>query len=99
MLIGAVFLLAASGCQAFDTRKAAKVVQRQNAQQQGTIGVATQEADGTYVLQLRTPPHSGVVGDALVRYPRDDTHYAQVARHIGSIPIGKWVPVKPFPDQ
>ena len=63
-----------------------------------TIGVATQEADGTIVLQLRTPADSGMAGQALVRYPRSDPNYAAVARHVGPIPKGGSVFVRPFPE-
>lgn len=68
-------------------------------QEDEIIGVAMQEADGTIVLQLRTPSDSGIVGDALIRYPRDNPDYATVARHVGPIPKGGSVMVKRFPDQ
>lgn len=63
-----------------------------------TIGVATQEADGTIVVQLRTPSDSGMVGDAIVRYPPGDPNYAVVSRHIGPIPKGGSVFVKRFEE-
>lgn len=66
--------------------------------QEQTIGVATQDADGTIVLQLRTPAESGIVGDALVRYRPDDPNYPAVAKHVGPIPKGGSVLVKPFPE-
>ncbi len=63
-----------------------------------TIGIATQEADGAIVLQLRAPSDGGPVGDALVRYLPRDPHYAVVAKHVGPIPKGGSVPVKRFGD-
>jgi hypothetical protein len=78
--------------------KAAKVDQAHKEQQEETIGVATREADGTYVLQLRATSSSGAIGQSLMRYKRGDKGYDEVARHVGSIPVGKWVPVKPFPE-
>ena len=99
MLIGSLILSAASSCHAVTKRKAAKVDQAQKEHRKETIGVATREADGTYVLQLRATSDSGAVGDALVRYRRGDKDYDEIARHVGSIPVGKWVPVKPFPGQ
>jgi hypothetical protein len=72
------------------------------AQQQGpeqTIGVATREADGTIVLQLRAASDGGPVGDALVRYPPRDPHYAAVAKHVGPIPKGGSVSVRRFGDR
>lgn len=62
-----------------------------------TIGVATQEADGTIVLMLRTRGAGGAGGDAQVRYTPADKDYAMIARHVGPIPPGGSVPVKPFP--
>lgn len=60
-----------------------------------SIGVATQEADGTIVLQLRASG-GGAVGDGLMRYPPTHPNYAEVKAHVGPIPPGKSVPVKPF---
>ena len=63
--------------------------------QEDNIGVATQEADGTIVLQLRASG-AGAVGDGLLRYPPTHPNYAEVKAHVGPIPPGKSVPVKPF---
>lgn len=63
------------------------------------IGVATQEADGTIVLQLRAEQEGGSVGDAQFRYTPTDKDYAMIARHVGPIPRGGSVPVKPFAKQ
>lgn len=60
-----------------------------------SIGIATQEADGTIVLQLRASG-GGAVGDGLLRYPPNHPNYAEVKAHVGPIPTGKSVPVKPF---
>jgi hypothetical protein len=68
----------------------------QRPQPEQPIGVATQEADGTIVLHLRTPSDGGPVGDALIRYPPGNPHYAEMARHVGPIPKGGSVFVKPF---
>lgn len=61
-----------------------------------TIGIATQEADGTIVLQLRATGPAGAVGDGLMRYPPNHPNYEEVKAHVGPIPAGKSVPVKPF---
>jgi hypothetical protein len=63
-----------------------------------TIGVASQEADGTIVLNLRaTGPDA--VGDAQFRYPPSHAQYAMIKAHVGPIPPGKSVMVRPFPDR
>jgi hypothetical protein len=67
-------------------------------QPEQTIGVATQEADGTIVLQLRASSDGGAAGDALVHYPPHDPRHAAVAKHVGPIPEGGSVPVKRFGD-
>lgn len=63
------------------------------------IGVATQEADGTIVLQLRAEGTDGAIGDAQFRYPPTHKDYQMIARHVGQIPKGGSVSVKPFPGQ
>ena len=78
--------------------KAAKVDQAHKEQQEETIGVATREADGTYVLQLRATSSGGTIGESLMRYRRGDKGYEEVAKHVGPVAVGKWVPVKPFPE-
>jgi len=62
------------------------------------IGMARREADGTIVLDLRADGPGGMVGHGQVRYPPGDKNYAAVARHVGPIPAGRSVPVRPFPD-
>lgn len=61
------------------------------------IGVATQEADGTIVLALRATGGQGSVGDAQLRYPPNHPDYAMIKEHVGLIPPGGSVPVRPFP--
>lgn len=63
-----------------------------------SIGVATQEADGTIVLELRATTDDGTIGDALIRYPPGDPNYAIVAKHVGPIPPGGSVFVRPYPS-
>lgn len=93
---GVLLILVANVCEA-RTKTEMGQAGRMHRAQSATIGVATQDADGTYLLQLRARSVGGASGDALVRYPRDDPHYAEIARHIGPVPVGKWVGVKPFP--
>ncbi len=64
-----------------------------------TIGVATQEPDGTIVLQLRATTEGGGIGDALIRYRPGDRHYGTVVHHVGPIPRGGSVFVKPFRER
>jgi hypothetical protein len=64
-----------------------------------TIGMATQEADGTIVLTLRADGPAGAAGDAQFRYPPADKDYRMIQAHVGPIPAGKSVPVRPFPAQ
>ena len=63
------------------------------------IGTATQEGDGTIVLQLRAEQDGGGMGDAQFRYTPTDKDYAMIAWHVGPIPKGGSVPVKPFDKQ
>lgn len=62
-----------------------------------TIGVATEEADGTIVLTLRATGAGGAVGDGRFRYPPSHPQYAIIKAHVGPIPKSGSVPVKPFP--
>ena len=63
------------------------------------IGVATIEEDGTIVLMLRAEGEDGKIGDAQFRYPPTDKDYSMIKAHVGPIPKGGSVPVKPFPDR
>lgn len=62
-----------------------------------SIGVATREADGTIVLKLRTRGGNDAVAENVFRYPPGDKDCPMVARHVGPIPTGGSVPVRPFP--
>ena len=64
-----------------------------------SIGVASQESDGTIVLTLRATGEGGMVGDGQFRYPPTHAQYAMIKAHVGPIPGGKSVAVKPFPDR
>ena len=64
-----------------------------------TIGSATEEADGTIVLNLRATRAGGAVGDGQFRYPPTHPQYRMIKQHIGPIPKGGSVLVKPFPDR
>lgn len=61
-----------------------------------SIGVATEEADGTIVLTLRASGAGGAMGDAQFRYPPSSPDYRKIRAHVGAIPRGGSVPVKPF---
>jgi hypothetical protein len=63
-----------------------------------SIGVATMDADGTIVLDLRATGPDGVRGDAQLRYPRDHKDYAAVLKHLGGLRPGESKPVAPWPD-
>ena len=60
------------------------------------VGVASREADGSIVLTLRAEGPDGLIGDARFRYTPDDSNYGLIARHVGPIPPGGTVPVRPF---
>lgn len=62
-----------------------------------SIGTASEEADGTLVLMLRAAGPGGAVGDGVKRYSPGDPNYEAVRRHVGPIPKGKSVSVRPFP--
>lgn len=64
-----------------------------------TIGTATEEADGTIVLNLRATGAGGAVGDGQFRYPKTHPQYATIKAHVGPIPKGGSVMVKPFPEK
>jgi|JI10StandDraft_1071094.scaffolds.fasta_scaffold35641_4 hypothetical protein len=63
-----------------------------------SIGVATLNADGTLVLQLRAEGPGGLEGDALFEYRPTDRDYAEILAHVGPIAVGESRPVRPFPD-
>ena len=61
-----------------------------------TIGVAREEPDGTIVLDLTVRGPGRLIGDAQLRYPPSDPHHATVRAHVGPIPPGGFVLVRPF---
>ena len=63
-----------------------------------TIGTATRRPDGTIVLRLRSAPDPETVAEAQFEYPVTHPDYAMIVRHVGIIPIGKEVGVRPFPE-
>ena len=63
-----------------------------------SIGSARREPDGTIVLTLRATDAGGAIGDAQFRYPPSHPQYAMIRSHVGFIPPGGSVPVKPFPE-
>ncbi len=65
----------------------------------GPIGVATREPDGSLVLILRAGSVGGAMGDARIRYALSDPAYPGIARHLGPIPPGGSVPVRPFEER
>lgn len=82
-----------------DRQAAAATPSDAKADPNAPIGTATQEADGTIVLQLRAEGAGGMIGDAQFRYPPTHKDYQMIVRHVGPIPKGGSVPVKPFPGQ
>jgi hypothetical protein len=93
MLIGLPILLVANCCAAAPKGKAIKAAQAEVE----SIGVATQEGDGTIILMLRATG-AGAIGDAQFRYPPTHPQYAMIKAHVGPIPPGKSVSVRPFPQ-
>jgi len=95
--------LAAAGCaQASNgtpSKGSAIQTYAQDITEAETIGSATEEADGTIVLRLRATGAGGAVGDGRLRYPRTHPRYAMIKAHVGPIPAGGSVAVKPFPDK
>ena len=61
-----------------------------------SIGVATMQADGSIVMDLRaTGP--GMVGDARIVYGKDHKEYQNILTHLGGLKPGETKPVPPFP--
>ncbi|RZI58038.1 MAG: hypothetical protein EOP94_03425 [Zymomonas sp.] len=67
---------------------------------EASIGSAHRELDGTLVLWLRAESENGsVVGHSEVRYPPGNPDYNRVLHHLGPIPLGDKVFVRPFPPR
>jgi hypothetical protein len=62
-----------------------------------SIGVATMQADGTIVLDLRATDGAGATGDARLVYGKDHKDYQMVLDHLGGLAPGDSKPVPPFP--
>jgi len=66
--------------------------------EEAPIGSARLEPDGTLVLWLRAEGEDGsIVGHGELRYAPGDPDYGHVLRHLGPIPPGGEVLVRPFP--
>ena len=96
IIIGAFALPTAGSGYAEPGKEATRTAGQQAVGLDDVIGVATQEADGTILLQLRAEGPDGAIGDGLLRYPPADKDYAMIARHVGPILKGGSVPVRPF---
>ena len=66
---------------------------------QGSIGAAWKEEDGTIVLQLRAEAPGGILGDALFRYPPGHSEYQNILRHLGGLEKGEKKAVPPWPEK
>lgn len=62
-----------------------------------SIGVATMQADGTIILDLRATDGAGAIGDARLVYGKDHEDYQMVLDHLGGLAPGESKPVPPFP--
>lgn len=56
------------------------------------------ETDGTIVLQLRAEGEGGMIGDALMRYPKGHKEYPKILKHLGGLKPGESKPVPPWPE-
>jgi hypothetical protein len=64
-----------------------------------SIESAHEDADGTLVLRLRAEAEVGsALGESELRYAPGDPDYGLIYRHLGAIPLGGEVPVRPFPS-
>ncbi|MEP6831563.1 MAG: hypothetical protein ABI963_14570 [Rhizomicrobium sp.] len=61
-----------------------------------SIGVATMGSNGTISLRLRAQGLSGVFGESVIVYRRDNPQYNEVLRHIGGLKPGQTKPVAPW---
>ena len=67
--------------------------------EEGSVGSARMEKDGTIVLQLRAESLDGMVGDALLRYPVSHPEYKNILRRIGGLEPGEEKPVPPWEEK
>jgi hypothetical protein len=88
----------AASASATATSKPAVIATGEPENARASIGVATMEADGTIVLQLRAEGPGGAVGEGLIRYAKDDPQYEDVLKHLGALKPGESKPVPPWPD-
>jgi hypothetical protein len=65
---------------------------------EGSIGMATMNADRTIALRLRAETADGAEGDGYFTYSPADTEYESVLRHIGGLEPGESKPVPPWPE-
>ncbi len=63
------------------------------------IGIARMRDDGTIELHLVATSTGGAVGDALILVSPSEERYASIREHVGEIPPGRAVPVRPFPEK
>ncbi len=63
------------------------------------IGIARMREDGTIELHLAATSPGGAIGDALILVSPSEERYDSVRTHVGEIPPGGSVPVRPFPAE
>jgi hypothetical protein len=76
-----------------------KGIQIVSKNEKDSIGSAWMEKDGTIVLQLRAEGPDGLIGDALLRYPRTHPEYKNILRHLGGLKKGEIKQVPPWPSK
>jgi hypothetical protein len=64
-----------------------------------SIGVATMDANGTLILDLRAEDGKGTVGSARLTYPPTHPQYQSILTHLGGMKPGESKPVPPFPEK
>lgn len=62
-----------------------------------SIGVANMSEDGTIHLLLRAEAPGGIVGDAMMTYPKSHPQYAEILKHLGGLKPGEEKSVSPWP--
>lgn len=61
------------------------------------VGMATLQADGTLLLNLRAVSADGTIGEAMMVVAPSDDRYDDMRQHIGPIKVGQSVSIPPFP--